>query len=148
MCKTPCSQQGLDEVDREAFFKVKNAYYQANDRPVSKNQYRKPSRRHNSFPSQDFLWHWLCHHALPGVPVCCPERLAMTLWPSLATALTCLMFWAPLACTQVPLIEPVMEIVREGVARGLPMAVASGGTRHHVSHSCQQCSALGGGPRG
>jgi hypothetical protein len=37
------------------------------------------------------------------------------------------------ARVQVPLIEPVMEIVREGVARGLPMAVASGGTRHHVS---------------
>ncbi len=33
---------------------------------------------------------------------------------------------------KVHVIEGVMRVVRAGVARGLPMAVASGGSREHV----------------
>ncbi len=33
---------------------------------------------------------------------------------------------------QVKVIDSVIDIVKAGAARGLPMAVASGGTRKHV----------------
>lgn len=36
------------------------------------------------------------------------------------------------AAVQPEVIESVAEVVREGASRGLPMAVASGGSRHHV----------------
>lgn len=39
------------------------------------------------------------------------------------------------ATNKVALIEPVMNLVREAKARGLPVGVASGGTREHVMRS-------------
>ena len=43
---------------------------------------------------------------------------------------------------QATLIAPVMEIVRAGKAKGLKMAVASGGTRWHVSQALTETGII------
>jgi phosphoglycolate phosphatase-like HAD superfamily hydrolase len=45
-------------------------------------------------------------------------------------------------CGQVKVIQSVVEIVLAGAARGLPMAVASGGTRKHVMEGLTESGLL------